>query len=239
MMDKTSGILKELQDLDLAAEEIKNRIAEFEPLLVHLEEPALALEQELAAAQKRLQEMQVEERRLESSADDRRARAKTVQERLKAVRNLREEAAVQAEIDLLQQTLEGDEREALSLLDQIRKLDVRIEDLTGGKKSARSEVEPRRQELLEAQAKAELELTGLIEKRVQFTDRIPGKELQDYERIRGGGRSVAVAALTSDGACGHCFGMVPLQVQNEMRAGAALIPCEFCGVLLGAEAPLD
>ena len=239
MMDETSGNLKDLQELDLVAEEIKNRIAEFEPLLTEVEEPALALEQELAAAQKRLQEMKVEERRLEMSADDRRARYKTLQERMKSVRNLREEAAGQAEMDLMQQSLDADEQEALSLLDQIRKLDVRIEELIGAKESARSEVEPRRQELLQAQASAELELTGLTEKRVQFTDRIPKKELQDYERIRGGGRSVAVAVLTPDGACGHCFGMIPLQVQNEMRAGAALIPCEFCGVLLGAEAPQD
>jgi predicted nucleic acid-binding Zn-ribbon protein len=239
MMDKTSGHLKELQDLDLVAGEIKVRIAEFDPLLAEIEEPALAMEKELAAAEKRLQEMNLEERRLEASADDRRARTKRLQERLKAVRNLREEAAVQAEIDLMKQTMEGDEQEALALLDQIRKLDIRIDQLNGGITSARSEVEPRRQELSQAQAAAELELTGLTEKRVQFTDRIPAKKLQDYERIRGGGRAVAVAALTEDGACGHCFGMIPLQIQNEMRAGASLIPCEFCGVLLGAEAPQD
>jgi predicted nucleic acid-binding Zn-ribbon protein len=44
---------------------------------------------------------------------------------------------------------------------------------------------------------------------------------------------VAVTSLTGDGACGHCFGMIPLQVQNEIRTAKALIPCEFCGVLLG------
>jgi predicted nucleic acid-binding Zn-ribbon protein len=239
MMDETSGNLKDLQELDLAAQDIKARIAEFEPLLAEVEEPALALEQELAAAEKRIQEMKLEERRLEHSADDRRARTKKLRERLQSVRNLREEAAVQAEIDLMEQTLEGDEQEALSLLDQIRKLDVRIDELKGARESARSEVEPRKEELLQEQAAAESELASLTEKRVQFTDRIPEKELGDYERIRGGGRSVAVASITADGACGHCFGMIPLQVQNEIRSGASLVPCEFCGVLLSADADQD
>ena len=105
MMDETSGNLKELQALDLAAEAVRKRIEEFEPLLAEVEEPALALETELEAAQKRLLEMKMEERRLEHSADDRRARVKKLQERLKTVRNLREEAAVRAEIDLMEQTL--------------------------------------------------------------------------------------------------------------------------------------
>lgn len=233
-MDQRSGNLKRLQELDLKVEETKVRIAGFDPLLAEVEEPALALERELSQARKRVQEMKLEERQLESSADDRRARVGRLRERLRGVRNLREEAAVQAEMDLLQRTLDGDEQEALSLLDQIRKLEQRIETLATDHETARAGVEPRRKELLEAQAEAQDELARLENKRVQFTEEIPAKELQSYERIRGGGRSVAVATLTADGACGHCFGMIPLQVQNEIRSGRALVPCEFCGVLLGA-----
>jgi len=235
MIYDTAGSLKDLQELDLVLEEVRTRTAGFDPLLAEVEEPALALEQEIAAAQGRLKEMKSEERHLENAADDRRARTKTLQERLKAVRNLREEAAGKVEMDLLQQDLERDEREALALLDQIRKLEERLEELTVAQEASRAEVEPRRQELLEAQKLALDEFTRLKLKRDDFAKRIPGKELQNYDRIRGGGRSIAVAMLTPDGACGHCFGMVPLQLQNEIRGGAALTPCEFCGVLLGAE----
>jgi len=44
-----------------------------------------------------------------------------------------------------------------------------------------------------------------------------------------------VADLTEDGACGHCFGMVPLQLRNEVRHGRGLIRCEGCGVILTAQ----
>lgn len=237
MTDEQSGTLKELQDLDLDLESLRARITEFEPLLAEVEEPALALEQEVTTLQGRLQEMRLEERRLERAADDRRARLKALKERQKSVRNLREEAAVQAEFDLLQRSLEGEEQEALTLLDQIRKLEERLEEAEEALQTARAEVDPRRTQLLEEERSAQEELRRLEEKRETYASRVPAKELRSYERIRGGGRSVAVATLTPDGACGHCFGMVPLQVQNEIRSGKALIPCQSCGVLLGAGDP--
>ncbi len=179
------------------------------------------------------------ERRLEHSADDRRARSKMLQERLKSVRNLREESAVRAEMDLVRMALEGDEQEALTLLDQIRKMEDRLDVLEAALEEARASVEPRRLQLLEEQKKAIEEFAVLKEKRKVYTTRVPSRDLQNYERIRGGGRSVAVSPLTPDGACGHCFGMVPLQIQNEVRKGAVSIACEACGVLLSAgnEAP--
>jgi len=173
MMTDTAGSLKDLQELDLILEEVQVRIAGFDPLLAEVEEPALALEKEITTAQARLTEMKTEERHLENAADDRRARTKLLQERLKAVRNLREEAAGKAEMDLLQQNLETAEREALSLLDQIRKLEDRLEELTAAQAASRAEVEPRRKELIEAQKLALDEFTRLKLKRDHFAKQIP------------------------------------------------------------------
>ncbi len=234
MTEESSGTLKDLQNIDLLLEQIKSRVAEYDPLLAEVEEPALALEQEVATLKGRLQEVQVEERRLEHSADDRRSRSKMIQERLKSVRNLREEAAVRAEMDLLKMALEGDEHEALTLLDQIRKMEDRLNEQQSALEEARTAVEPRRLQLVEEKEKTLQEFALLEEKRKTFAFQVPPRDLQNYERIRSGGRSVAVAALTPDGACGHCFGMVPLQIQNEILKGAVSIACEVCGVLLSA-----
>jgi predicted nucleic acid-binding Zn-ribbon protein len=231
-MDQHLGNLKKLQDLDVQLEETRRRISEFDPLLADIEEPALALEQEAATLRTRVQEMKLEERRLEHSADDRRSRSKMLQERLKAVRTLREEAAVQAEQDLVRRAWEGDEQEALTLLDQIRKMEIRLDELELARDAARAEVEPRRIELLGEQKKALDEFAQLQERREGFTTLVPARQLEHYERIRGGGRTVAVAALTPDGACGHCFGVIPIQVQNEILKRKKLLLCEACGVLL-------
>jgi predicted nucleic acid-binding Zn-ribbon protein len=234
MTEESSGTLKDLQNIDLLLEQIKSRVAEYDPLLAEVEEPALALEQEVATLKGRLQEVRVEERRLEHSADDRRSRSKMIQERLKSVRNLREEAAVRAEMDLLKMALEGDEHEALTLLDQIRKMEDRLNEQQSALEEARTAVEPRRLQLVEEKEKTLQDFALLEEKRKTFAFQVPPRDLQNYERIRSGGRSVAVAALTPDGACGHCFGMVPLQIQNEILKGAVSIACEVCGVLLSA-----
>ncbi len=232
MTEERSRLLKELQDVDLMLEKVQARIAGFGPLLEEVEAPALALEQEAETLKSRLKEMNVEERRLERSADDRRSRLKQLQERLKAVRNLREEAAVMAEQGLLGKALEGEEQEALTLLDQIRRMEARLKELDLGRAVARGEVEPRRLALLEEQGRATEDLAVLKARRGDFAARVSRGDLQAYERIRSGGRSIAVASLTADGACGYCFNVVPLQVQNEIREGKALIPCEACGVLL-------
>lgn len=234
MTEENSGKLKVLQDMDLKLERYKVRVADFDPLLAEVEEPALALEQEVATLKSRVKEMKMEERRLEHSADDRRSRSKKLQERLKSVRNLREEAAVRAEMDLLNMALEGDEQEALTLLDQIRKLEERLQEEESALEEARAAVEPRRRELLEEKEKVSEEYAELKERRKAYASTLPVDELRGYERIRSGGRTVAVAALTPDGACGHCFSMVPLQLQNEIRKGAVNIACEACGVLLSA-----
>jgi uncharacterized protein len=233
MMDESSGTLKELQDIDLLLERARRRKEEFDPLLEELEKPALALEEELATLKSRIKEMRLEERRLEHAADGRRSRVKMLQERLKSVRNLREEAAVHAEMDLQRRAFEGEEQEALTLLDQIRKMETRLGELELAARSARAEVEPRRGALLREREAVEEEVALLEDRRKVYAARVPTQELRNYERIRGGHRSLAVAALTPDGACGYCFNMVPIQIQNEIRKGIALVACEACGVLLG------
>lgn len=237
MSSQTRTSLKELQRLDQKIDAARKKVAEFDPLLEEVEEPTLALEAEVDTTRERVKEMKVEERRLELSADERRARLKKLQERLNEVRNVREEAAVRAELDMVRRALEGDEQEALSLLDQIRKLELRLDEQEESLEESRAEVEPRRQELLEERAEAETRLAELRERREEFVDEMDSKELRVYERIRSGGRGVAVAELTPDGACGHCFGMIPLQIRHEVEHGNEMIRCEACGVILAAPAP--
>lgn len=234
MTEKTHTTLKELQQLDRKIEEAEDRIRSFEPELATVEEPALALEQEVATTRSRLQEMKLDERRLELSAEDKRARTKKLQDRLNTVRNVREEAAVSAELDMVRSAMEGEEQEALTLMDQIRKMELRLDEQQASLEQARQEVEPRRRELLEEREALERELALLREQREAHARAVTPQELRVYEGIRGGGRRRAVADLTPDGACGNCFSMVPLQLQSEIVVGGGIVRCEGCGVILTA-----
>ena len=170
MTENTRVSLRELQQLDADIREVTSRIGGFEPLLEEVEGPMVLLEGEAESSRKRLREIQMEERRLELAADEKRARSKRLQERMNSVRNLREEAAVQAEWDLVRRTLEGDEQEALGLLDQIRKLEERLQQVETDLAEARAEVEPRRKELMSDRAAAESELASLNSRRDDFAN---------------------------------------------------------------------
>lgn len=239
MTEQTRSALRELQRIDQEIQEARDQVAAFAPQLDEVEEPAIRLESEVTTTRGRLQEMRLEERRLEVVSQEKRSRTSKLEERLNQVRNVREEAAVRAELDLVRSAVESDEQEALSLLDQIRKLELRLQEQESALEQARAEVEPRRKELMEQRAEAERALAEAQERRASFAGDVDDRELRVYESIRSGGRRQAVATLTADGACGHCFSVVPLQVQNEIRHGATLIRCEACGVILAAPRPED
>jgi predicted nucleic acid-binding Zn-ribbon protein len=226
--------LKELQKLDRMIHATRQRIQDFDPLFAEVEEPALVLEAELATSRNRIKEMKLEERRLERSSEEKRERIKRLDERLGSVRNLREEAAVSAELEMVKRSLQNDEQEAMSLIDQLRKGEERATELEAAHTLASSEVEPKKAQLLSDREQARGELASMQKERDGFAQGMDAAELRIYEAIRDGGRRTAVSELTEDGACGNCFGMVPPQHQNDVRHGASLIRCEACGVILAA-----
>ncbi len=238
MMQQRRTALKELQKLDLRIVESRQKIQEFDPLFEEIEEPALILEGELGTSRNRLKEMQLEERRLELSTEERRERIRKLDERLGGVRNLREEAAVSAELEMVKRGLQNDEQEAFSLIDSVRKGEERVTELEAAYAEASALVEPQRDELLAKRKAAREELASFEREREAFVSSMDPAEMKIYDAIRGNGSRAAVAELTDDGACGNCFGVVPLQSQNEIRHGEALIRCEACGVIIAAPEPV-
>ena len=235
MTPQTRTSLKELQNLDQAIAAIRSSAQSFDLLLEEVNAPVARLEQEVEALEKRLTELKLEENRIELTIEERRVRAAKLQERMDAVRNVREEAAVHAELEMVRRALESEEQEALSLLDQIKRLEGRSEEQEAAYQEALAEVEPHREELVEEQQSADGKLEALQAERDAFAAGIDLGERRIYDSIMAGARDVAVAELTQDGACGNCYNMVPLQIQNQIRHGEGMIRCEGCGVILTPE----
>jgi len=235
MTPQTRTPLKELQQLDQKIAASRLASEGFQLLLEEVDAPVLRLEQEVEVLEKRLTEIKLEENRLELTIEERRVRAAKLQERMEAVRNVREEAAVHAELEMVRRALESEEQEALSLLDQIKRLEDRHEEQEAAYREALAEVEPRRKELVKEQAESEGKLETLQADRDAFASGIDPVERQIYDSIMAGAREVAVAELTQDGACGNCYNMVPLQIRNQIRHTDEMFRCEGCGVILTPE----
>jgi len=78
------------------------------------------------------------------------------------------------------------------------------------------------------------EAAALQKRREEFAAAIDPRYLRAYDHLAQGGRRVAVAPMTEDGACGACFSVIPPQFQNEIRTRAPLVRCEACGVIVTA-----
>lgn len=237
MTEQTRSALRELQQLDLQIRKKRDEAEAYEPRILEVEEPAIELEGQVERTRGRIQEMRVEERRLELATKEKRARREKLQDRLNQVRNVREESAVNAELEMVERALETEESEALSLLDQIRRLELELEEQNDLWEQAKSEVGPRREALVAERDAVLAELETLEGSRSEAAVGVDPAELQIYDAIRGDGRRTALAALTVDGACGNCFSVVPLQLQQEILRGSRLIRCEGCGVILAAPEP--
>lgn len=231
--------LKALQELDHRIARTKERVAEYDTRLEEAAGPLEALTRESEALKTRLKEMGGDERRLEGAADDKRSRMKRLQDRMNNIKNLREEAALRVETDLVRRALEVDEQEALGLLDGIRRAEDQLEALEARRAEAEAELVPHREELRREQEAANQELAELESTRLSTAAELGDRERRLYESYRAGGRRIIVAPLTHDGACGACFSVVPLQLQSEVRRASGLIRCEACGVVLSPPEPSE
>ena len=235
MTNSSMAALQEVQRLDRRIRELESAFQAFEPRLAEAEAPALELESELGGVQQRLAQMQADLRRLERSGEDKDVRMKKLEERLTRVQNLREEAAVQTELSLIRRAREADDQESFQLMDQIQRAEIVVEELERRTAEARAEVGPNRQALLDERSGIDQELAELRARRDVALEGVGRAERRVYDAFHASGRPVVVARLLDDGACGNCYSVVPLQIQQEIRAGTGLIRCEACGVILSAE----
>lgn len=231
-MNELYQALIELQELDREIERSEERLAEFTAELDRLAAPVIELEREVEEARGRLQEMRQKVRRLEQAAEEKRERFRRYQEQFSRARNERELTALQTEIDLVQRAIEADEQEAAELCEQITRTELKVDEVEQRLSHARAEVQPRQEEVRRNQAAAEAELAVLRERRRQQVIRLDPATSRLYERVRSGRARKVLVPLTSDGACGNCFSVVPLQQQRDIRLGRALLRCEVCGVIL-------
>ena len=234
-MKKLYTSLLELQSMDRQILEAETTLQQFDPQIAQTEQPLKTLQTEVETTRTRLAEMRHQSEKLEKAANSKRERLKTYESRLDRVRNAREEAAVRAEMDLVRRAVDADEQEALEVMEQTRRTDLKLDEMEKHLTKLRSEVEPKKEELMRARAEAQHKLTDLRDQRSAHAGSNDPAAARTYDRVRGTRNRAALAALKADGACGNCFNIVPLQEQSEIRGGTALRRCEACGVILYPE----
>jgi predicted nucleic acid-binding Zn-ribbon protein len=229
-MDETYRALLALQEIDGRLAVAQERLQTFDPQLEELRAPLAELEREREAARAELARMRDEVQRMERNAGRNRERLVGYEARLGKGRP--DEATTRAEIDLISRAVDADVEEAAELSRQITRAELKVDELGEKLAAAEAEVRPRQDEVTAARTEAEEELALLRQQRENMAVRVDQAILRLYDRVRAGRSRSALAPLTADGACGHCFNVVPVQRQSEIRRGGTLQRCEACGVIL-------
>ena len=231
-MNQLYSSLLELQTIDREIGQAETDLQKIEPQLHEIDTPARNLQQEIEQLRSRVGDMRQQSAKLETAANNKRERLKVYETRMERIRNAREEAAARAEMDLVKRAIDADEQEALELMEQTRRSDLKADDLDKQLTKLRSEVEPRKKELIESSQRAAEDLNQLKNRRTNHIQQMDQTAVRIYERVRGTRGRAALAPLKSDGACGNCFNVIPVQEQSEIRRAAGLQRCEACGVIL-------
>ncbi len=231
-MKELYSALLQLQEFDDEIARAQVRLSEFAPQIQELRGPVSGLEKEVELARTRLDELRVQQKKLEQGAENKREKLRVYQERVEKSRSIRDEAATRTEMDLIRRAVEAEIAEAQDTAEQTRRADMKLDDLVKALARAQEDVAPRQQEVEGQRAEAAAALKILQDKRNNAALHLDKAAVRLYERVRSGKRKRALAPLTKDGACGSCYNVLPPQEQSEIRQGTVLRRCEACGVIL-------
>lgn len=229
--DTIQGLL-DLHEIDQEIDRLGQELRGTREALGQVDDAVASLESGLKELGTRVDLLRREAREGERGVDDRRDALNRLRTKLEAVRTERQYSAAALEEEMLRRDIRKREEQVLDKMQALEDAERQRQELSEQLDSTHGDAGPRRQLLQEQARQLEEEIETRRDRRDNLAIRLEGPALRLYERIRSGRSEVAMAPLTSEGVCGHCFTAVPAQQKMLVRTSAELSCCEGCGVIL-------
>lgn len=229
--------LLSLQSHDSAADRLRHRRAALvERAELDREMAALGeINQRLAEARARRDEVLVAERRLDDEVASLGAKAKGEERRMYsgAVSSPRELQAMQADVDQLRRHARALEDQELEVLERREALDAEVATLQEEAARAEASAAELRLTIAAQEAVIDAELAAQTRAREALAPAVPGDVLALYEQVRTANRGVGAARLVGP-TCQACHLALPATEVDRIRhlAPDALARCDHCGAIL-------
>jgi uncharacterized protein len=220
-----------LQELDLAAERQRRRVADIPVLQAALDTRLAERVGAVEAVKARIATCHTARRDIERDLAAVQARLSKFKNQLMEVKTNKEYQAMQKEMSVAEHEISDQETR---LLERMEEADVLAAELAEAEKALRTEqVEiARARQALDAErdeVARELERTG--EERSRVAARVSREALDIFDRIARGRKGVAMAEAR-DGLCTVCHVRLRPQVFNDARRNETIIQCESCSRIL-------
>ncbi len=223
--------LIQLQELDLAAERARRRIADIPDEQAALETRVAEGQAALDAVKQRITASQGARREIEKDLAAVQSLLGKFKDQLMAVKTNKEYQAIQKEISVAE---EGVSAQETRLLEQMEEADVLAAELKAADrtlKATQAEVAGERQRLDAERESAERELAQKTAERTAVAADVSPEALATFEHVARHRKGQALSEAR-EGHCTQCHVRLRPQVFNEVRRNDTLIQCESCSRIL-------
>jgi predicted nucleic acid-binding Zn-ribbon protein len=223
--------LIQLQDIDLAADRARRRIAELPAAQQALDGRVAEKTAQVTRVKERIAAGQVARREVEKELAVVQGRLSKFKGQLMEVKTNKEYQAMQKEMATAEHQVRAHEDTLLEHMEQAEMLAAELKEAESALKAEQAVV-TRDQKVLEAErVEIEQELVRLTAARTEVISTLSRDVLDLFERVAHGRKGVAVAEAR-DGLCTVCHVRLRPQVFNEVRRNDALHQCDSCTRIL-------
>jgi len=223
--------LIELQDLDLSAERLRRRIADFPASQAAIDGRLNDLTAAVAAVKDRMSASQSARREIEKDLAAVQGRLSKYKDQLMEVKTNKEYHAMQTEISTAEQLVRQQEDRLLDRMEEAETQAAELKAAEAALKAGQAQAARERQDLEAERTAADHELARTAAERSALVARLTPQALALFEHVSKHRRGLAMSEAR-DGHCMQCHVRLRPQVYNDVRRNESLIQCESCSRIL-------
>ncbi|MBF88249.1 MAG: hypothetical protein CMG75_01060 [Candidatus Marinimicrobia bacterium] len=228
--------LVQLQKIDTAIMEIQELQGDLPKNVKELTSTINNVNETISSAEKRLLEIELEIRKIQTLEQDHKEKISTLEDKLYLAKTNREYDAFMSEIDHLKSQLDNEEIRELELSEEQDKLNETLNNDRSEEKEMSQNLTTQKEELDKQIKETEEEYSELNNKRQNLIKDINDQDLSIYDRVRDAKEGLAVVPITNH-ACGGCHSRIPAQLESIIRSAEKITQCSTCRRILYWENP--
>jgi len=222
--------LYQLQELDLetesderALEQVTGQIGESQAVV--------KAKARLESEQQRLEELKHQQHTAEWEIDDITGKIAAAEEKLFSgqVKNPKELASLQQDVDMLKTQCNRLEEKALEIIDQVEQSEAAVAGITAELKTMTADWQRQQKQLAEEMARLKAVLADLKQKWQRLSEQVDPDTVEFYQQLRE--RKGTAVARVEQGICRGCRISLPTTDLQRAR-GKNLVQCSSCGRIL-------
>jgi uncharacterized protein len=223
--------LIQLQELDLAAERLRRRIADLPAVQAALDERLTQLAGAVASVKERMAVSQAARREIEKDLAAVQGRLSKYKDQLMEVKTNKEYHAMQTEIGAAEQQVRRHEDRLLDRMEEAESHAAEFKAAEAALKAGQADVARDRQQLDVERTSAESTLERTTAERTRLASTLSPQALSLFESVSRHRKGVALSEAR-EGHCTQCHVRLRPQVFNDVRRNDRLIQCESCSRIL-------